>query len=133
MKTFKEILLDVIPKDCYWEEMDNLTNCPTRYVIEAAELYAQQHKEEIEKLKDLLCESQGVQDKTALILKTQTIARLKDENSRLLEEKAKLIDGITLKVKHVDHQYILLTNRRGDTCKIVDEDIIDFIHRSSPQ
>lgn len=63
MKTFKEILLEVIPKDCYWEEMDNLTNCPTRYVIEAAELYAQQYRE---------------------------------ENSQLLEEKAKLIETIKL-------------------------------------
>lgn len=31
----EEILLSKIPKDCYWEEMGNLTNCPKEYVLSA--------------------------------------------------------------------------------------------------
>ena len=42
MKTFKEILLETIPKDCWWEEMENLTNTPVHYVDTAAKAYAEQ-------------------------------------------------------------------------------------------
>ena len=42
MKTPKEILLEIVPKDCYWEDMDNLTNTPIYYVLEAMEKYAKQ-------------------------------------------------------------------------------------------
>jgi hypothetical protein len=38
--TAKEILLKHLPKDCWWEEMENLSNAPVRYVIEAMEEYA---------------------------------------------------------------------------------------------
>lgn len=31
----KDILLSKIPNDCHWKEMDNLTNCPIEYVLEA--------------------------------------------------------------------------------------------------
>lgn len=31
----EEILLAKIPKDCYWEDMGNLTNCPKEYVLDA--------------------------------------------------------------------------------------------------
>jgi hypothetical protein len=31
----EEILLLKIPKDCYWEDMGNLTNCPKEYVLSA--------------------------------------------------------------------------------------------------
>jgi len=31
----EETLLSKIPKDCYWEEMGNLTNCPKEYVLDA--------------------------------------------------------------------------------------------------
>ena len=39
MKTInlEEILLSKIPKECYWEDMGNLTNCPKKYIIEARE------------------------------------------------------------------------------------------------
>lgn len=32
---FKEILLSKVPEDCYWKDMDNLTNCPVEHIIEA--------------------------------------------------------------------------------------------------
>lgn len=31
----EEILLSTVPKDCYWEEMGNLTNCPKEYALDA--------------------------------------------------------------------------------------------------
>jgi hypothetical protein len=31
----KEALIAKIPTDCYWEEMENLTNCPIEHVTEA--------------------------------------------------------------------------------------------------
>ena len=31
----EKILLSKIPKDCYWEEMGNLTNCPKEYILSA--------------------------------------------------------------------------------------------------
>lgn len=44
MKTInlEEILLSKIPKECYWEEMGNLTNCPKKYIIEAMEEFGKQ-------------------------------------------------------------------------------------------
>lgn len=62
-KTAEEILLTCIPKDCYWEDMGNLTNCPKRYVISAMESYAisrtadltrqlEEAKKEVERLKE---------------------------------------------------------------------------------
>lgn len=30
-----EILLEIVPEDCYWEDMGNLTNCPKEYVLKA--------------------------------------------------------------------------------------------------
>ena len=42
MKTFKEILLETIPEDCWWEDMGNLANTPIRYVEQAAKAYAEQ-------------------------------------------------------------------------------------------
>ena len=38
-RTAEEILLNIIPKDCYWEEMRNLTNTPINYILEAMEEY----------------------------------------------------------------------------------------------
>ena len=31
----EEILLSTVPKDCYWGEMGNLTNCPKEYALDA--------------------------------------------------------------------------------------------------
>lgn len=31
----EEILLSIVPKNCYWEDMQNLTNCPQEYVLSA--------------------------------------------------------------------------------------------------
>ncbi len=42
----KEILLSIVPKDCYWEDMDNLTNCPVEYVIEAMKQICEIQKQE---------------------------------------------------------------------------------------
>lgn len=40
METAKEILLVNLPDGCYWEEMNNLTNTPERFVLKAMEEYA---------------------------------------------------------------------------------------------
>lgn len=44
----KAILLKIVPKDCYWEDMNNLTNTPIRFVIEAMQEYAQHRTAELE-------------------------------------------------------------------------------------
>lgn len=36
----EEILMKHIPKDCYWEEMGNLTNTPKEYVLKAMQEYS---------------------------------------------------------------------------------------------
>lgn len=46
MKTAKYILLENIPKDCWWEEMENLTNTPVEYVTKAMESFADQRVNE---------------------------------------------------------------------------------------
>lgn len=38
----KEMLLKHTPKDCYWEDMDNLTNTPVSCVEKAMKEYAKQ-------------------------------------------------------------------------------------------
>lgn len=41
----KEILLSVIPKDCWWAEMENLCNTPVKYVIDAMIKFASSPQE----------------------------------------------------------------------------------------
>lgn len=45
VKGAEEILLKNLPKDCYWVEMENLTNTPKRFVIQAMEEYASQFQQ----------------------------------------------------------------------------------------
>lgn len=56
MKTFKEILLETIPEDCWWEDMENLVNTPIRYVEQAAKAYAEQFIDTAAQDGDLLFE-----------------------------------------------------------------------------
>ena len=56
---YRSILMSVIPKDCYWEDMDNLTNTPVEYVLSAMELYAEsvrlfEREKVIEQVKKLM-------------------------------------------------------------------------------
>jgi len=47
MKTAGEILLGTVPNECVWTEMDNLTNIPIRYILDAMEKYKDQGVDEI--------------------------------------------------------------------------------------
>lgn len=51
----EEILLSKIPKDCYWEDMGNLTNCPQQYAIDAM-------KEACKQVLELAAENANVSD-----------------------------------------------------------------------
>jgi len=51
-------------------------------------------KEENERLKELLCQTEAVQDKTALILKSQTITELSKQKSELQSELLKAKEGL---------------------------------------
>lgn len=83
MKTHQECKDEVAKKYGHdsWERLQNLN--PTWEYDEAAELYAQQFKDELE---------QGAEYVVRL---SDSIGKLCDENSRLLEEKAKLIEENT--------------------------------------
>lgn len=74
MKTFKEILLETIPKDCWWEDMENLTNTPVHYVDTAAKAYAEQFIDAAAQYGDLLFEQ------------NQTRIRGKDKASKYAQE-----------------------------------------------
>jgi len=43
----REILLKTISPNCYWAEMDNLTNTDVGEVLKAMEVYAEQKKKEL--------------------------------------------------------------------------------------
>ena len=43
LKTAREILLENVPTNCVWEDMDNLTNVPIEHILTAMELYTQQY------------------------------------------------------------------------------------------
>lgn len=55
MSTNKEILLKNVPKDCLWEDTDNLENCPIDYVLEAMEESNKQERKKVllEQIKEL--------------------------------------------------------------------------------
>ena len=42
MKTTREIILENIPKNCYSEDIDDITEIPLYYNLEAMEIYAKQ-------------------------------------------------------------------------------------------
>ena len=42
IKSAEEILKYIVPKDCIWEGMNNLTNVPIKFIIQAMEKYASQ-------------------------------------------------------------------------------------------
>ena len=59
MKSFREILLNIVKeKNCYWEEADNLSNCPVKYVELAHAEWFEQVKEKLDWLQCL--EAAGV-------------------------------------------------------------------------
>jgi len=53
----KNILLGIVPKNCYWEDMDNLTNTPIKYVIEAMEQYSSVEHNKLEAINKQLLEA----------------------------------------------------------------------------
>lgn len=59
----KEIVRKNIPKDCYWEDMDNLTNTPIRYVFLCMEEYASPLKKRIEELEAIVLDAASLLDK----------------------------------------------------------------------
>lgn len=85
MKTLKECKDEVARKNGFqkWTNDEMYNSLTGKYLSdEAAELYAKQFKEELKEMETLYKDLSGA-------------FRLKcDENSRLLEEKAKLIDEV---------------------------------------
>lgn len=65
-KTAKEVLLNHIPANCYWEDMGNLVNCPEGYTIAAMEEYATQQNSQVK----------------------EELSALREENERLRKELA---------------------------------------------
>ncbi len=53
MLSKKEIILKNIPKDCYWEDMDNLTNTPIHYIENVMDEYLNQYKDGLSKENEL--------------------------------------------------------------------------------
>lgn len=41
-KSAEEVLREIVPTNCIWEDMGNLTNTPIEYVTEAMQTYASQ-------------------------------------------------------------------------------------------
>lgn len=60
MKTAREILLENIPTDCYWADMDNLTNTPVRYILEAMQKYADQKPDLLVKYREHIVFHEGI-------------------------------------------------------------------------
>lgn len=69
-KTAEEILMKNLPRDCFWEEMGNLTNTPIQFVLQAMTEYAslkvqQERNKTIQECKDALCKlAPGIESET---------------------------------------------------------------------